>query len=456
MQAANVKVKSEKVLFLNMDNDCIEAICKWLPLNDLCTFSLTCRRVNALANQFFYRQFQNHRIEITNETCGPQIRTKDSYAKCFTSNIRNVRLSSVYVNFKPMRLFTFLRLNCCENLSELEFDSIYLKSKPSYGEQIQMQLNNLTTISFINCTTCDIYNEILCYCIRLRHLVVKEEAPIRMDCTWMHHKYSHLETFVYHAAEHFNVTPLTEFFQLNAHIKNVACTPNRILNILNAQPNIALDHLILRIEHATILTAYFKVLTSLAQQHRIKCLKLDFGWDVIFSPELANQLEVLSSVTTLDGLSFALKELHRSYYPIVHRRFDHVTSLNLEVARPIADAIFHRLPINVPNLQAIHLLPWHSKFIDSFEHSIGILAAYLKHLKIIAIYQINVNVISPKSIAQMHTWRKKLHTACPLTIYLPYEITENITFIIPVGSLVTVKPISSLKRDIYSYERRDI
>lgn len=59
-------------------------------------------------------------------------------------------------------------------------------------------------------------------------------------------------------------------------------------------------------------------------------------------------------------------------------------------------------------------------------------------------------------IKEMDICRKQLSNACPLSIHLPPEITQNIKFIIPTGSLITVKPIPSLERDIYSSERRAI
>lgn len=358
---------------------------------------------------------------------------------------------------------------------ELEFDTINFHAMQSYGDQIHVQLANLTTISFINCTTFDIYNGFLRHCQHLEHLLVKEEKPIRMNCAWMLHRYPYLKSLVYHASECYNVPRLTEFFRLNGHIKNIGCSGNRVLLNSIAQANITLDYLWLRIEHASIFNGIFKRLQSMCQQKFVQHLKLDFGWYVIFTPEMTSNLATLAAAaeapaaapapssssnttlgkTTLDGLSFASKELQLiSYHPIIRQRFENLRSLNLEMAHPITDTIFHVLTVNVPNLEEIHFHPWWSgEFIDNFRICIGILAAKLKRLNVITIYQIDENVISLNSIIQMNIWRKQLHNACSLTIYLPDKIVRSVRLKIPFESIVMVKSLSSLKRDIYSCER---
>lgn len=454
-----VAVRSKQLKFLDMDDDCIETICNRLALDDLCSFSLTCKRVYNLTNRYFNRKYKNHRMEIVNKSSGPRVTTGECYAKCFPSSIRNIRITSMYWNLNPINLFTFLRLNCCENLNELEFDTINFGAQQSYGDQIRVQLAHLTTISFINCTTFDIYNGFLRHCQHLEHLLVKEEKPIRMNCAWMLHRYPHLKSLVYHASECYNVPRLTEFFRLNGHIKNIGCSGNGpVLNSI-ANANITLDHLWLRIEHASLFGAIFERLQSMCQQKIVQHLKLDFGWYVIFTPEMTSNLATLAAsntAKTLDGLSFASRELQLiSYHPIVRQRFEHLRSLSLETAHPITDAIFHVLTVNVPNLEEIHFYPWWSgRFIDNFRICIGILAAKLKRLNVIVIHQIDESLISSNSIIQMNVWRKQLRNACPSTIYLPDKIVRNAKLRIPIGSIVSVKPLSSLERDISACERR--
>lgn len=452
------------IMLLNIDNDCIESICDWLPLNDLCAFSLTCKRFHRLANQYFYHRYKHHRMEIVNDLCGPRINTRERYAKCFTSNIRNIRMTSVYWNVQPIHLFTFLRMNCCENLQELELDTINFKTKSiqKYGEQIQKQLEHLSTISFINCSVYDIYNGFLRYCIRLKCLMVKEETPIPMNCTWLFHEYPCLETFIYYVPECLNVPPLTEFFRLNPHIKRVAGSGDRLLNVLS-ETSITLEYLMLRIEHATIFDAIFHVLKVMCKQNQVNTLKLEFGWDVKFSCKIADSIMNLQSFTALEGLSFERSTLAENelksifFHSITHHSCENVKSLRLDVVKPIAEVVFRLLPLYVPNLEEIHLHPWWNKCAKNLVVFIGILAAELKQLKIISIHRIDANLISTHFIVRINNARKQrqLFNTC-LSIYLPYEIIQNIKFIIPVDSLVAVKPISSLKRDIYSSERRTI
>lgn len=448
---------NKQFMFVDMVDDCITAICIWLPLHDLCSFSLTCKRIHNITNQYFNHYYKNHRMEIVQEASGPRINTNEYYAKCFKSSIRNVRLTSMYYNFNPIHLMSFLRFNCCENLNELELNSIHFKSKQLHCDQISLQLSNLTTISFINSTDFDIYNVFLRHCQRLQHLIVKEDTVFPMNCLWMLHEYPHLKSFVYYKSGHNDLTKLRYIIHLNGHIKNIGCSVTRMRDILEFA-NITLDYLMLWIEH-DINNDIFDQIQLICQQKCVKQLRLDFSFSVMFSPILINnivRLAAMSPTTTIfDGLSFTANSacVHTaiSSLQIFQQSLNNLRMLNLEVAQPILpDTIFHAIQINMPNLQVINFHPWSYKFIDDFYRCIGILTAQLKQLKIIAIYQIDMDIISSDSIQQMDIFRKQLCNACPLTIYLPDKIIRSVNFIIPIDSLVTVNLLSSLQRDIYS------
>lgn len=439
-------------MFEDMVDDCITAICNWLPLHDLCAFSLTCKRIYNLTNQYFKHHYKNHRMEIVQDVTGPQINTNEYHIKCFKSNIRNIRLTSMFYNFNPIHLLTFLRLNCCENLNELELNSIHFKSKQSYGDQMHVQLSNLKTISFINSTGYDIYNVFLRHCHRLQHLIVKEDTAFQMNCTWMQHKYPHLRTFIYYKPGSNDIPLLRRFIHLNGHIKNIGCMMKHLLYILAGAKN-TLDFLTVRIEDDECLSgSALNPIQLICEQRSVKQLRLDFSFDVMFTSKLLSNFIMLTSMspTALHGISLTAN-FPISSLQIFQQNLNNLKWLNLEVAQPILpDAIFHAIQINMANLQVIHFHPWSSKFIDNFYRCIGILTAQLKQLKIIAIHRIEMSIISSDSIQQMDIFRKQLRNASPLTIYLPDEIIRNVNFIIPIDSLIKVKIISSLQCDMYS------
>lgn len=438
----------------DLNDDCIEAICRWLPVNDLCSFSLTCRRVSRLANSYFHRYNTNYDIEISNDVKGPVIKTKDRYAYCFRRNIRRIRLSTFWDFKSNIPLFTFVRMYFCENLIELELDSINLKSKEPYGRHIKTQLKNLQTISFINCSKNDIYEGILQYCENLKHLIVKEEVSNETNCSWLRQEYPKLETLIFYGLEErngLNINPLTHFFQLNSHIKQVACTFKNIISILSHQQNISLEYLVLRIEHVEFFSANFNQLLTICKQQRVKRIKLEFGWHVKLTQEITRNLNRLNKLQVLHGLSFSNKQLQTDiHHPIAHCRFETIKSLSLEVAQPISDLMFKVLSVTVPNLEEIHLHPWWKDFTEKFRKTIGIFAQRFTKLRKVVVYRADTSVISVGTFVHMDYWRRQLPNACHLTVYLPQEIIEEIQFIVPVDSLVDVKPISALERDIFT------
>lgn len=455
---------SEMCRFLAMFDDCLEAIFSWLPLADLCSLSLTCKRAFKLTNEYFHRKYPHHGMEISNELCGPTIKFNENYVKCFRSNIQNIRLTSVYWNLNVHHLFTFLRLNCCENLRELEFDTINLKSKKPYGAQIHAQLINLTTVSIINCAIHDIYSAILQYCQHLKHLCVREEKPIDMNYQWMQKTYPHLESLIYYVSESesHNIrintdNPLTQFFERNPHIQKVA-SDHRVVHIIS-QANINLKYLVVCIEHAALFSLIYSELKVMCEQRRVQRLRLVFGWYMTFCQVMTNLLASLGTFVTLD-LSFDIKESQFiSFHPIRCQLFPNVKSLSLEFSHPIleTDPIILALPITVPNIEEVHLNPWCKEFIVNLWSCIGIFAKEFKHLHTLVVRSIDPDIIPPDAVVKMNVCRKGISGACLLTIYFPYEVIQKIKFIMPVdSSLVNVKPISSLKRDIFTSDRRFI
>lgn len=436
---------------LDLPDNCIESICARLPLDDLCSFSLTCKRVHREASRHFYLRYKDHQMEIANKLAGPQVEATEPYVKCFKSKIRNIKITSDYWNLGLTSLLTFIRIGCCENLRELEFVSINVKSKQPYGELIKAQLANLTTISFINCPDCDIRNGFLQYCTGLQHLAVKEQINTKIDCTWMLHVYPKLESLVYFVPSKV-LENLFIFFQLNSHLKRVACSDDEIIRYISSL-GITLDYLLFRIRAPKLLVESLEILKHLCKSEHVNRLKLVFSeWFSTFEYPSQAFNDLVSLGSTLDGLSFENNQLKlTSHHPLTsEHRFDNIKYLSLGVTKPIATSLLSWIALKLPNLEEIHL---NAIFMEQFQYSVGALVSVLKNLRTIAIHRIDAKDIAEDSVELMNDLRADLRGAVPLTIHLPYEIIQNVKFRIPFGSLVFVEPISSLERDIYSLYR---
>lgn len=450
MEIEEIPGAPDEIMFSDLPDNCIESICARLPLDDLCSFSLTCKRVHKEASRQFYFRYKDHQMEIVNTLGGPQVKAREPYVKCFKSKIRNIKITSDYCNLGLTSLFTFIRIECCENLLELEFDSINLRSKQQYGKLIKAQLAKLTTISFINCSNCDIRNGFLKYCKSLQHLVVKEAIDTKMDCTWMSHVYPKLESFVYYVPST-DSTELLTFFQLNSHLKRLACSNDQIISYIS-DLGITLDFLLFQIRSPELLADSFEILKHLCGSKQVHRLKLEFsGWFSACEYPRRVINDLVSFGSALDALLFESSQLKLTlHHPLTNHRFDNIKYLSLGVTKPITSSILRRIALKLPNLEEIHPNSWlNAIFIEHFQYSVGALVSVLKNLRTIAIHRIDAKDIAEDSIEQMNDLRKDLEDAVPLTVHLPYEIIQNVKFRISFGSLVFVEPISSLERDMY-------
>lgn len=439
----------KNIELMDLIDDCIESICARLPLEDLCSFSLTCKRVYQIANRHFSREYKSHHVEIVNTLAGPRIGTKEPYAKCFISNIRNLRITSHYSNLSLTPLLSFIRINFCENLRALELNSVKIGRNQPNGNCIVRQLENLEAISFIDCLQYDIYEGFLRHCKRLKHLVVKEVIDNVVDCSWMSQEYPSLETLAFSRSSNLKLytrDPLHTFFQLNPRLKRVKCSDFQILSCILIL-DIALDCLVFCFEELARVEDCIHILNVLCSQNRVHRLRIEFGHrcNQNFVEKLIyDGLVGLGSV--LDGLS--CKSL--KYCSIITKfdyRFENVKFLSIKTD-PINATIMSIIAYNLPNLNEIHLdFLWNTAGDDPMD-CICVAVKELKNLRIMVVYQIVATDTGSEYLDFSRIMLLKDKDPCPLTMYLPYDVAQKAKFKNPSDSMVAVEPISSLKHEI--------
>lgn len=441
----------QKMSFLDMNDDCIMLICEQLPIEHLCLFSRTSPYINRLTHQFFYHHYKEHRMEIVNQLQRPYIATQENYARYFRKSVRSVRLISAFANLQPIRLFQFLRLNCCENLRELEFDTMDFDTLIPHAKEIEHQLANITSISFINCTESDIYNGCLRHCSNLEHLSVKEERQIHINYKWLVHKYPKLRSLIYHENKYYDVPPYPIFFHLNPRIKKVSCSDDRIVRYISTHTNIVLDYLMLRFENSMSFSRILNLLYLMCMNGRINRLKFDFACRLICCANVIAYMAKMPMLTAFDFVDQNSTFYLCAYHPVMYFCFPQITSLKLEMQHPLDVTVVATIAHNFPNLQEIDFQPWSHAFYQ-FALGIGKLAANLKDLHTIVVRlrpEWDMEIFDVRLIDFV---RRLIPNACPLKIYLPHKQLKRCR--ISADSLVTVEPISSFKRDIYASELR--
>lgn len=173
--------------FLSMNNDCIFKIFEWLDLDDICSVSETCKQLKLLSSDYFQRKYRqkllhamrivavNGKIELQ-----PNERCVRSFSRCFDAVIVNVDLRGTRnIDVSKLDLPLLIRENCNENLSSLQFQSMFLYA--SVGDCIKSHLEHVETIAFLACDLEGSYQQILRHCKNLKYLSVGESFGNKID-----------------------------------------------------------------------------------------------------------------------------------------------------------------------------------------------------------------------------------------------------------------------------------
>lgn len=281
--------------FLSMNNDCIDKIFEWLELDDICSISDTCKRLKVLSSDYFQRKHKkkllpgmsiialNGKIEVL-----PNERCVRSFSRCFDNVIVKDDFRS---NLNIEKLSLFIRENCNENLSSLQFQSMFLNH--SIGESIKSVLMNVETLSFSACELEGTYHKILKHCKNLTYLTVVDTYGNKID---------QLLLKTYPKLEHFNcryygrvlmTTNLKIFLQHHLNLKRLTwCFHARIRETTFSDKTLEciemivengknIEELFLSFDGTYNLASICDKLKVLCERQHFKRLELDFRFTTL-------------------------------------------------------------------------------------------------------------------------------------------------------------------------------
>lgn len=214
--------------FLNMNNDCILAICELLNLDDLYSMGSTCVRINELAGDCFQRKFPNESIDIHYKRNRvivfehPNKNAQNHFGKYF----RSIRVTAG----KPidlLNMFTFIESKCGNELKHLELKYLYGKLEGKHGAMIKAQLANLKSIKINEFhVDGDIYAGILQYCKNIESFSIK--TVLVNDTDWMVQSYPMLTNLVITFDDKFHCgefeRSIQEFTNKNPQLQIIECS----------------------------------------------------------------------------------------------------------------------------------------------------------------------------------------------------------------------------------------
>lgn len=267
------KIDDEETEFSDMNDDCIEVICGFLSLDDLCSFSQTCTRIQNIAGAFFQRCYPHNRVRIQSlqRRSVFYMYPDEKYVEDLKPFIRNVGIQE----YKGSVCVSYIKQNFGENLREISLHGINCELNEMHGQQIAKQLKRLESIKFVNCSIGDLYEIFLKHCHQLQHIGIDEPIQFNGQSTWAQKTFPTLRSIAYFDEAKTNRADFKGFLTRNPQIKQIACKGADILaTVFKRTQN--LDLLVLCFNSAKDFLRSFTALKLYSEQSGTQRIKLEF------------------------------------------------------------------------------------------------------------------------------------------------------------------------------------
>lgn len=264
---------SDRTEFSDMNDDCIERICGFLPLDDLCSLSQTCTRLQGIVGEFFQRYYPNNcvRIQSFRRRSIFYMYPDEKYVEDLKPFIRNVGIQE----YKGSACVSYIKQNFGENLREIALHGIQCELNVSHGLQIANQLQQLESIKFVNCSIGDLYEIFLRHCPSLRHIGIDEPIQFNGRSQWAHHTFPTLQSVAYFDEAGTNRADFNGFLTRNPQIKQIACKGANVhATVLKRARN--LDALVLCFNSAKDFLRNFPAIKQYSEESQTQRIKLEF------------------------------------------------------------------------------------------------------------------------------------------------------------------------------------
>lgn len=229
--------KIEQLNFSNSGDDLIYAILNRMQVEDLHSLSFTCKRMQKMAKETFYRlHHQKFWLSIWNVSIqikcimGYSDEKLGTYQRVFLANFKksvpNISLSLPADDNEIRIIFEYVKSTCCDNIETLNLSSGF-KLKPNAAELIKDQLKSVKKLTVADPDAeCDIFDGLMKYCENLENFEISGCTDRSMS--WLLNRSEKLKTmFVrFKSIQYTFVTRPDEerfanFFSRNALIEDI-------------------------------------------------------------------------------------------------------------------------------------------------------------------------------------------------------------------------------------------
>lgn len=412
-------------------------------MKDLCLFSRTCKRFQALCENHFRRKYsreatQEMQIKIENNST---LCLSQSYIRYFYSFIKNVKICALenFRHKKDLKLYrvtNFVKTRCDQNLRKIWIEGDM--ALVPFCEEIEKFLRNVEVVQF------SYRNEkgrdeatFLKYCPNITKLILDYEIDAENVEAILEQKFQQLTHFYFMDTDvrFLNTKKLQPFFENNDSIRCVALKFNllnyeiakdHVLECIKAVHHVIhLKNLLLSINRKLVkhFDSIYGCLKVLCERDNFKSLEIEFsgkqGADALTSH--ANQLANLKQLTKLYLTHIRLTDVIPALHSFINLKTIVLRYLRFEtdwLQSSYFDQLIDRVDgtrnMTLPRIEEVHI----EEINNDRQLSIYVMQ-FVRHW-------INLKrILVPRSIyddtkfdiAELNRAREKLKNACELTIY---------------------------------------
>ncbi|XP_055320968.1 uncharacterized protein LOC129577611 [Sitodiplosis mosellana] len=275
-----------------LNDDCFEAIFKWLCAVDLPALHETCVRIQNLVKVYFGRRYANKRAEIARINGIVAVKKygelKDVIQNVSFRGMAKQRwpkwMTKQYTHDDIDLLMYYVHSQCNEYPKVLRFENMILEEKE--GKIMDKVLGRVEVIEFVNCESEEFYQYVLKRSTNIKSLTVKQCAFPNghgVASPWLQQRYpllEHLDIQLDGTSSHLE---LDVFMQRNPQIKKFTCRSrlcsylSKIQNVMNAIAALDLEELFLTVGGDCDFRSIYAQLLDISGRQQFRRLSLEFG-----------------------------------------------------------------------------------------------------------------------------------------------------------------------------------
>lgn len=209
-----------------LDIDCCEELFEYLPLDDLHSLGQTCKRMYQYTGHYVRDNYKATQFMWSNGNLFVYFNHQNVMVNGFIEFISILRICNKQMN-KFAKIATKFK-----SIKQLRLDLISCRIDCSNLAEILQRCEEIELIKYLGIFIGDLYENVLKFCINLKHLKVIMDGPSENDFDWLLHEYLNLESIDLSQSGPLKLSAkqIKTFFALNKGIRKMSINAECLLD----------------------------------------------------------------------------------------------------------------------------------------------------------------------------------------------------------------------------------